>query len=698
MKHTKAISVIMTICLILGNQYLFAQKAEELLSEAIQLEEVKGELEEAIKTYKLIVSQYPDNERVCAEALLHTGSFYEKLGKTEAIKSYELILERYPEQKAQAEAARARLAELKKAEPGEFRAEKMDFKITEPFGLSPDGTKVVGMEFLKGQNVVVSFLNKDKIDFITNFEWGNEFYWTYNPVWSPDGKEIVYSAFYAGTNEEGANSLSVSDLNGQSRILLSSTHEWYAPSDWMRDGSSILTFKGDTAGTLELGLVPASGEGFMKLVALHGPVQNQGSDRAAASFSPDGRFVVFTDIIPGEESDLYVMTSDGKSVWSMGSHPAADKWPRWSPDGKHIIFLSNRHGSWALWGVEVDNGKPAGDPFLIREGMGNSSIGNWTEHGLFCQNFVSIRDIFLLDVDPDTGEPRGKQVQLKYMPSGNNTHLAFAPHDNRLAFIREDDDIEKAYLVVFRNDEESHIETEIPDGYNPRFNNPRSIRWKPDGSAIGIYRGNGVDDFGIEIYHLNTQKWESISLPFPLWTYEWSDEEHKFYFERNGLYVIGAGIFEYSPETGEEKYIYRPETRNIVTFNELRCSRDRSKLAFLESTLSETNTSVRAQVVVDLNSGDSHIVADFGTPSWSPDGQKIMSIGADSQDDKRQTFTVFSADGDILGQYDLSKDLPKDSKIRRLDWSADGSQIGLILQHNIIEDLLYKNIIPPDKE
>ena len=690
MKHKKAIPVIMLICMILGNQYLYAQTAEELLSEAIQLEEVKGELEEAIKTCEQIVSQYPDNEKVCAEALLHMGSCYEKLGKTEAIKSYELILERYPGQTAQAETAKARLAELKKAEPGEFRAEKMDFKITEPFGLSPDGTKVVGIEFAKGQNIVVSHLNKEKIDFITNFEWANEFYYTNNPVWSPDGKEIVYSAFYAGINEEGANSLSVSDLNGQTRILLSSRYEWYAPNDWMRNGSSILTFKGDTAGTLELGLVPASGGGFRELVTLHEAFQNPNSDRAAASFSPDGRFVVFTDIIPGEESDLYVMTSDGKSVWSLGSHPAADKLPRWSPDGKHIIFLSNRHGSWALWGLDMDNGKPAGDPFLIREGMGNSTIGNWTEHGLFCQNFVSIQDIFLLDVDPDTGEPRGKPVQLRYMPSGNNTHLAFAPHDNRLAFIREDDDIEKAYLVVFRNDEEGHIETEIPDGYNPWFNNPRSIRWKPDGSAIGIYRENHVDDFRIEIYHLDTQKWESISLSFPIWSFEWAADDNIFYFERNGFYSQEAGILKYSPETGEEKYIYRPETREIVSFNELKCSRDRSKLAFVES---------KAQVVVDLNSGDSHIVADFGrAPSWSPDGQKIMSIGADSQDDIRQTFTVFSADGGVLGQYDLSKELPKESKIRRLDWSADGSQIGLILRYIIIEDLLYKNIIPPNRE
>ena len=694
MKTGKIFAIILLAGLVHGMTQLYAQTAEELLPRAIHLEEVKGDLEGAIKTYQLIINQFPENGEVCAEALLRMGNCYEKLGKTEAIKSYELILRKYPDQEEQVKAARARLAQLIQKEPAGFAVEKMDFKITDPFGLSSDGTKTVGVEFIKGQNIVVSHLNEDKIDYITNFEWGNEFYYTYYPVWSPDGKEIAYAVYYVGVEQKGEHSISVSDLTGNTRIIISSKTDWYASNDWMPDGSSILTFKGDTANNLQLGLVSAEGGDFRELVTLHGLVQDAGSSRAAATFSPDGKFIVYTDIMAEEKSDLFVVTSDGKSTWPLSPHPAEDKWPRWSPDGKHIIFLSNRHGNWALWGIAVNNGKPDGDPFIIQEGMGNSIFGNWTIHGLVTWSWVVINDIFLLNSDPETGEPKGKPKQLHYLPSGGNTHLAFAPDGERLAFIREDNEAGKAYLVVIQADEKIVVEVEIPDGYSPSNNNPRSIKWKPDGSGIGIYWGNRHDQFMIKTYYLEPKSWETLKLPFPLRSFEWSGDGKTYYFERSGLYDQEAGIFEYYPETGEKQYLYRPETKNLVTFNDLRCSKDCSRLTFLESTLSENNETIRAQKIVDLNSGESHTIADFGYSCWSPDGQKLMNFGSADPDDRGKSITVFSASGDVLGHYDLSIDLPEKSGIYQHDWSPNGTKVAFVLAQSKKEQMLYKNIIP----
>jgi len=112
MKRRKTLTLIVVLNLMLGSYNSFAQTVEELLPKAIQLEEVKGELYEAIKTYQLILDQYPDNRDVCAEALLHLGMCYEKLGLDQARQTYRQVISKYPEQEDKAAMARDRISRL----------------------------------------------------------------------------------------------------------------------------------------------------------------------------------------------------------------------------------------------------------------------------------------------------------------------------------------------------------------------------------------------------------------------------------------------------------------------------------------------------------------------------------------------------------------------------------------------------------
>ncbi len=89
------------------------QQAGKLLSEAIYQEEVNGELDEAIKTYQSIVQQYPDDRKVSAEALLHLGICYEKIGMPQAYDTYQDIIEKYAEQQDEVALARKRMDHLR---------------------------------------------------------------------------------------------------------------------------------------------------------------------------------------------------------------------------------------------------------------------------------------------------------------------------------------------------------------------------------------------------------------------------------------------------------------------------------------------------------------------------------------------------------------------------------------------------------
>ena len=98
MNCKKTVALCMAIGLILGNDQAFAQTAEEFLAQGMQLEEVKGELEQAIEVYQAIVKDFPENKPVAAKAYFHMGMCYEKLGRKEAQKAYQQIILKYADQ------------------------------------------------------------------------------------------------------------------------------------------------------------------------------------------------------------------------------------------------------------------------------------------------------------------------------------------------------------------------------------------------------------------------------------------------------------------------------------------------------------------------------------------------------------------------------------------------------------------------
>jgi dipeptidyl aminopeptidase/acylaminoacyl peptidase len=86
-------------------------------------------------------------------------------------------------------------------------------------------------------------------------------------------------------------------------------------------------------------------------------------DRIAdPQISPDGKLVAFsvsvTDLDANRRrSDIHVAALDGSTVRTLATHPANDGQPRWSPDGKHLYFVSSRSGSPQVWKTPVDGGE-----------------------------------------------------------------------------------------------------------------------------------------------------------------------------------------------------------------------------------------------------------------------------------------------------------------------------------------------------
>ena len=80
--------------------------------------------------------------------------------------------------------------------------------------------------------------------------------------------------------------------------------------------------------------------------------------------SPDGQWVVYTvgvidDVATNKSSStLWIASPDGKTRKQLTTTPKKDSQPRWSPDGKSVLFVSNRADGAQLWITSMDGGEP----------------------------------------------------------------------------------------------------------------------------------------------------------------------------------------------------------------------------------------------------------------------------------------------------------------------------------------------------
>jgi dipeptidyl aminopeptidase/acylaminoacyl peptidase len=87
---------------------------------------------------------------------------------------------------------------------------------------------------------------------------------------------------------------------------------------------------------------------------------------ADPQISPDGKWVVYVQGVVDVEdnrinNNLWLVSTDPGRAGSpkqLTAAPKSDRHPRWSPDGKHVLFESNRSGTNQLWLIAIDGGEP----------------------------------------------------------------------------------------------------------------------------------------------------------------------------------------------------------------------------------------------------------------------------------------------------------------------------------------------------
>jgi len=197
--------------------------------------------------------------------------------------------------------------------------------------LSPDGSQVAYLssmtEELTGTAILVQTTEPAQPRTLTSPPDGA---WDTNPEWSPSGREI---AFLRRSPGEDCRIMAVQASGGEPRVLGSCDPHNRPTFDWTPDGNG-LVFSSPMSGDGEPGLrLLDLASGRWRAIAYGATAEDVDT---APRFSPDGKWIVFVRNTP--LGDLWRIPAGGGEAERLTHQRAELRGWDWTPDGQAIVF------------------------------------------------------------------------------------------------------------------------------------------------------------------------------------------------------------------------------------------------------------------------------------------------------------------------------------------------------------------------
>jgi Tol biopolymer transport system component len=608
--------VVVLVAIALASASPGAQDAEKLFKAAMNTELVEGNLRSAIEQYRKVVESGP--RPLAAQALLRMAESYQKLGDAEARKTYERLVRDYADQSEAVAIARTRLGGATPAgrtSEGISTRRVVDIGAeSEPDSVSDDGRLLSYIDWSTGNVALVELATRTTRPLTNTGGWAQSDEFAEESVLSPDGQQIAYS----WSNTAQRYELRVLSLEGKAqkpaRILYTNKDvEWIAPADWSRDGQwiAVQLIRSDRSGQIGLVRVADGTLRVLKTAAWRNP--------STLSFSPDGRHLAFD--LPADDTsdqrDIFILAIDGSRETPAVVGSSNDTVIGWSPDGRMLLFASDRRGSVDLWGVHVSDGRIQGSAEVLKADISRGSLGITASGRLYLGVEVGDRDIRVTPVDFATGKLRGPTVRPVQRFVGNNVQPEWSPDGKSLAYVSLRDRAGFSRVLAIQALEDGKVRE-----LQPKLSYFDSPRWSPDGRSV-VMRGRDLQNrhgvFTVDIENGEVTPFV-VSHDEPLVAPQWSPDGKKVIYRRGS--VVTAFI-ERDVATGTEREILRqPGLGNASV------SPDGRTIA---STRTDPSTRSTLVFTIPTSGGQPKEILRVNAPqsilpwvNWTPDGTAVV--------------------------------------------------------------------------
>ncbi len=174
----------------------------------------------------------------------------------------------------------------------------------------------------------------------------------YAPAINPDATELLYTAVLPGGMNPSYLWSKPADGNG----MPSQLREGYN-AVWSPDGKKCLYVKGSMAkNQAKIWVMDANGGNPTQLSTGNGSYND-----IDPRWSTDGKRIVFASnrgVVKGRQNyDIWIMDADGGHMTQLTTNSSCDDKPVFAPDNKTVFFRSNRGLVWDIWVMQLNEDK-----------------------------------------------------------------------------------------------------------------------------------------------------------------------------------------------------------------------------------------------------------------------------------------------------------------------------------------------------